>query len=372
MSQKARLHVLRMFLLAALIAALFGCSGGRSTASSAPPYRIALFLPGVAEGNPTFELLVAGAHRAVKRHPNAAVSVIEGGYDETAWSQKLSQLAASGTYDLLVSSGYTAAALCADLSRTAAAQKFLLFNAYLPDNPSIASFLFNRREEGFLAGYFAGLLTGASSSGLEHLNANLAAGLIVGQHDEVTDAIVSRAYELGLKSVNPAITMDYQAVGNWFDSAKAAELARGMIGRGVDVILTVSGAGNAGVITAAKEAGAYLVWWDGPGYKQAPGTVLGSVTAAEDRAAYEKISSAIEGKLEFGSAAVLDAKGGYITFDQEGAAFRKDVPERIRNAVAHMMGRLTSGEFRLDMPTEAPPAAAAEEKPQNQQPATGG
>lgn len=345
-----------MLVPAALI--LFSCSADRQAAASRKPYSVALVVPGVTEGNPLYELLTQGVDRAVKAHANATVNVVEGGYNEADWQPKIAQLVQTGNDDLIVTSGPVMAKICADLTQKYPAQRFLIFNAFLEGNPAISTVLFNRREEAFLAGYFSGLVTTAPETELEHANRGLAAGLIIGQHAALIDDVVAKAYELGLRAVNPDITLDIQALGNWFDSAKAGELARGMISDGVDVILTIAGAADAGVVTAAKEAGAYLVWFDASGYRQAPGVVIGSATIAEDRAAFEKVSAAIEGKLSFGKAVVLDAKAGYVGFDETSSQYRKYVPKSIQAALSRMMARMASGEFHLDMPTtpSAPPA----------------
>ncbi len=363
----------RIFCVLSVIAALLlaSCSGGRQSTTDQKPFSIALVVPGVASGNPLYELLAQGVERAVKAHPNATLSVVEGGYNESDWQPKVAQLVQSGNVDLIVTSGPIMAGICDELTQQYPGQKFLIFNSYLKDNPAIATVLFNRREEAFLAGYFAGLVTTAPSTVLKHANRGLAAGMIVGQHAALIDDVVAKAYELGLRAVNPAISMETQVLGNWFDSAKAGELARGMISNGVDVILTIAGAADSGVVAAAKDAGAYIVWFDASGYKQAPGVVIGSATIAEDRAAFEKVSAAIEGKLVYGAAVVLDAAAGYVGFDDRSSQFKKHVPKSIQTALSRMMTRMASGEFHLDMPTgpatptgqTMPPAASPGSQP---------
>ncbi len=330
---------------------ILSCSGSRPPESTASAFRIALFIPGNIAGNPRFELLAHGADRAAKEHKNVTLATVEGGYNDAEWPKKLSDLAASGQYNLIVTANSSMAQVCAKVSASYPLQKFLVFGAYLPGNQSIYTVLFNRREEAFLAGYFAGLVTTSSTSILKKANPNLVAGLLVGQRDQLMDNVVSKAYELGLRAVNPAISLDYRELGNWFDEAKAGELARSMISAGADVILTVAGAGNAGVVNAAKEVGAYVVWFDSSGSSMAPGVVLGSATVAGERAAYEKIGAAIEGKLGYGEAVVLDVKAGYVGFDQKNSLYRKYVPQTIQKAISAMMERMTSGTFRLDMPT---------------------
>ncbi|HUX13286.1 MAG TPA: BMP family ABC transporter substrate-binding protein [Spirochaetia bacterium] len=346
--RSTRILLLVMSLLTAML--LLACSGSRAQAPTASPFRIALFIPGNIAGNPEFELLTMGADRVAKEHGNVVLTTVEGGYNDAEWSKRLADLATSGQYNLIVTAKPVMAQACANLSASHPKLKFLVFDAYLAGNRSIHTVLFNRREEAFLAGYFAGMVTTSPKASLKRANPNLVAGLLVGQRDPLMDKVISKAYELGLKVVNPAISLDYRELGNWFDEAKAGELARSMIAAGADVILTVAGAGNAGVVNAAKDAGAYVVWFDSSGNSKAPGVVIGSATIAADRAAYEKIGSALAGKLAYGEAVVLGVKAGYVGFDQKNSHYRKDVPHAIQTAISAMMERMTSGSFRLEMP----------------------
>jgi basic membrane lipoprotein Med (substrate-binding protein (PBP1-ABC) superfamily) len=87
--------------------------------------------------------------------------------------------------------------------------------------------------------------------------------------------------------------------------------------------------------------------------------VLGSALVRQDQAAYEKTSLAIEGKLEYGSAIILDARAGFVGFDDTDPLYRKYVPEKIRNEESHMIERMKSGSFRLLMPTNLNPPKEA-------------
>lgn len=161
--------------------------------------------------------------------------------------------------------------------------------------------------------------------------------------------VILPSFELGARSIDPQIDVDFRVLGNWNDAAKASELATSMIDRGVDVILTIAGAGNQGVVGAARSRGAYVLWFDSPGYAVAPRFVVGSAIIAQDRAAYDRVSAAIRGDLDYGVADILGVQDGYVDFAQDDPLYELHVPETVRGEMAELVSRMKSGELHLDM-----------------------
>ena len=157
------------------------------------------------------------------------------------------------------------------------------------------------------------------------------------------------AYRLGFRTVAAGGEIDFRVLGNWFDAGKAQEIATDMIRRGSDVILTIAGGGNQGVVSAARESGAYVLWYDESGYDQAPGIVIGSSFVRQDEAAREATRDAIAGTLRYGQARVLGVADGAVSFDTETEAFRRNVPAAIREEMESLLERLASGELVLEM-----------------------
>jgi simple sugar transport system substrate-binding protein len=124
-----------------------------------------------------------------------------------------------------------------------------------------------------------------------------------------------------------------------------------MISSGSDVILTIAGGAGQGVLTAARENGAYALWFDSSGYEEAPGIIIGSSVVHLEKAAYERTLEAIRGELTFGEAEVLGVADGYVGFDTEHRLYQRHVPETIRNKQAELIARMESGDVRLEMPT---------------------
>lgn len=94
----------------------------------------------------------------------------------------------------------------------------------------------------YLGGYIAGKLTKSN-----HV------GFVVGG-EEPTPNAEGNGFMLGVKAANPDATVEFSYVGSYEDPAKAKEITSAMISKGCDVIQTDSGASNAGVVEACKEA----------------------------------------------------------------------------------------------------------------------
>lgn len=165
------------------------------------------------------------------------------------------------------------------------------------------------------------------------------------------NGVILPSYELGLKAVAPEGSVDFRVLGNWYDATTAADITSNMIDEGADTVLAIAGGGNQGVITTARQRGAYVLWYDTSGYDEAPGIVVGSSLVHLDRAAYERTRQAIEGDLRFGEAVVLGVKEGYVTYDMDHREFQRNVPQEIQDAMQAMVDRLSSGDLVLDMPT---------------------
>lgn len=322
-------------------------SSGGQEATEGPGYSIAVFVPGVVEGSPTYEMLVSGVERAAAEEENVTVRVVEGGFNQADWEQGVTQLTSSGRYDLIVTSNPSMPEICASVAESFPDQRFLVMDGYLQGNGAIHTVLFNQREQAYIVGYFAGLVT---SSSLEQANDAKRVGLLAGQEYPIMNEVILPGVQLGLETVVGEAEVDFRVLGNWHDAGKAAELAGDMYERGADAILTIAGGGNQGVIAAAREKAGYVLWYDASGYEQAPGIVIGSSLVKQDLATYERTLRAIRGELAFGDAEILGAGEGYVGFVTDSPHYVDHVPESIREEMSTMLERFENGDISLEMP----------------------
>ena len=308
---------------------------------------LCVFIPGVMSGSPVYEMLALGTKKAAEEFAASSstqippVTVIEGGFNQAEWEAKVTTLAASGVYDLIVSSNPSLPVIVSSVSAKFPRQKFLLLDGELGGNPSVYTLRYNQREQAYMAGHIAALAA-LAEKGAKKI------GLVAAQEYPAMNNVILPGFTEGALAVDPGFAVDFRVVGNWFDAAKAAELAAAMIRGGVKVLLPIAGGAGAGVVQAAAEAGAKVVWFDINGYGMRPGTVIGSAVLRQDRAAFEKVTLYLKGTLPFGKAEVAGIRDGFVDFIEDDPLYIAAVSRDIREKQAALIARLRSGELKLD------------------------
>jgi len=329
-----------------LLTALFGSLVSCNKSSKGPdPLSVAVFVPGIVSGSPIYEMLVDGAQKAVSEVKDARLKIIEAGFDQSTWQETLRDIAASNEFGIIISSNPSLPELCDKISKDYSAVKFIIADSYLKGKPSIHTVLYNQKEQGYIVGYLAGLKTKNLMPEDKPV-----AGMVVAQHYPTLDRLIIPGFEAGLKAVDPEFTLLIREIGNWFDTAKAAELASALFSEGVKVILPIAGSAGQGVVSAAKERGCNVVWFDGDGYSMDPDTVIGCATLAQDKLVYGQLKAALLGDTSiYGRADIASIRDGYIDFDPDGPGYRT-LPHEIRSNFEAALASLKNGnpDFSMD------------------------
>jgi simple sugar transport system substrate-binding protein len=338
---------MQLLTLVLLVAFLFpGCANrrqdeGRTGAS------IVVFIPGVMAGSAIYEMLAEGAINAVDRFTAAnpeiapSITIIEGGFNQAEWENQITTLAASGNFDLIMSSNPSLPEIVSSISVSFPEQQFLLLDGELAGNPNVYTLRFNQREQAFMAGHIAALVS------LENWPDLRRVGLVAGQEYPAMNNIILPGFIEGARAVNPDFNVDFRVVGNWFDAARAAELAAGIIRDGAMVILPIAGGAGHGVVQAASEANAKVVWFNENGYAIRPGTIIGSSILRQDRAAYETTLAFLNGTLSFGIAEIAGTAAGFVDFVEDDPLYIDTVSRYVRDRQAELTAHLRSGVINL-------------------------
>ena len=321
--------------------------GAPSPEGDESSYDIGVFVPGVVAGSPIYEQLVAGAQRAADQHTNATVKLLEGGFNQGEWEEKMMSMAATREYELILTSNGAMPYIALPVAEAFPDQKVLIVDAVFEGNEQIYTVLYNQVEQAALVGYLAGLVTKSNMPGA---TPDLKIGLIVGQEYPAMTEMIVPGYERGARDIDPGITVDMRVLGNWYDANKAAELASSMIDAGVDVILTICGGANQGVISAAQDRGKYVLFFDEENYELAPGTIVGCAAIMQERAVFEYVTAAMNGELDWGSAIILNTSDGYVDFVDGNPLYRESVPMVIREAMKGMLSAVRGGSVALEVP----------------------
>ncbi len=337
-----KLKIMSSALLILMILSIAGCSK-EEISEKDKPFSIAVFVPGVLAGSPTYEMMDQGVRKAAVRN-GASVKTIEGGFNQAQWAEQVTALAAEKSYDLIVTSNPSMPELCREIQKYYPEQDFINLEGSGIKDDQVSTFFFNHKELAFLLGNFAGFLA-ESYKGDE--NKPMKVGLIAGQEYPEMNNYIKPGFEMGFKNVNSDIELDFRIIGNWYDASKASELASDMYANGADIILTIAGGANQGVLTAAKNAQKYVLWYDSNGYAIEQGVVVGSGVIREDKAAEEMVSKAIEGTLKRGTSISAGVSEGYVDFIDDDPNYMKFVPITVREKMDKLLDQMRTGKIKL-------------------------
>ncbi len=297
---------------------------------------VAVFIPGVLAGSPIYEDLDAGVREATKGL-DIGVKTIEGGFEAGEWLEKIKSIAATGLYDLIVSSNPSIPQIMDEVSKDFPDQRFLCLDGKWEGNPNIYTAEFTQFDQAYMAGYMAGLVTLSSMKGA---NPDKKIGMIIAHHYPVLDNIIIPGVVQGVRDVDKDISILFKVVGNWWDATKASELTTVLAKDGVDVFLPIAGGATQGVISKAQDLGKYVIHFDSNGYNKAPGTVIGSTILRQKELTKKLVTDYLNNKLDFGNAESFSAKDGYIDFIQDDPLYQKYVPANIRDEIEKIVRKI--------------------------------
>ncbi|MCX8013561.1 MAG: BMP family ABC transporter substrate-binding protein, partial [Rectinema sp.] len=269
-------------------------------------------------------------------------------FNQAEWQEKLTSFVASGKFDLIITSNPSMPELVDKVTKIFPSQKFICLDGYLQGNPNIYSVLYNQIEQGYITGYLAGLV---SISGIKGTNPEKKVGMIIGQNYPVMDKMIIPGFTQGLRAADSSFQLDIRVLGNWYDAAKAADLARSLYASGADIILPICGSASQGVVKVAQEMGRFLVFFDDNEFGRAPDHVLACAVLHQEDLAYRSLKAALNGTLPFGKAEVVGMKEGYIEFLSSHPSYLKNVPEQVRRRVDTAIKSILSGQLTFTVPS---------------------
>ncbi|MEN3008298.1 BMP family ABC transporter substrate-binding protein [Pseudothermotoga sp.] len=302
-------------------------------------YSVVLLITGEVAGNAIYEMAVSGAKRAAQDF-GFEVKVVEGGYNPARWATLLTSLAASRSYDLIVTFTEGMPKNVETTARAFPNQKIVLVDAMAPILPNVYSVAFKDEEMAYLAGYFAALVT---KSDMPNANEDLKVGMIAGDVYPAMMNKIKPAYEKGVKDVDPNVRVIFSVVGSWADPSKGAELAQVQYEQGVDIIFLVAGGSGMGAVRKAREMRKYVIGVDSNYIERDPEVILACALKHIDRAIYEILAKAVKNQLKFGTSEVWGIKEGMIGFTFDDPNYLKNVPKEINLQMLRVFEKLKEG-----------------------------
>ncbi|MBU1050884.1 BMP family ABC transporter substrate-binding protein [Candidatus Bipolaricaulota bacterium] len=314
------------------------------------PIRIGVFIPGRLGDSPPYDSMTDAVEKFALRNDSVElVRIFEAGFDQALWPEMLLTFAASGNYDVIYTSNEALGPLCVEVLNQVPDVKFIVNDAYVVGNDRLFTTFFNNTQEAYLFGYMMGLI---SISNMDNVTIDRTVGLVYGQHYVMMDDMIIPGMEAGAQAVDPAFHLVTAMLGNWYDAAKAEQLANSMADQGVDVFGTIAGSGNAGVLSSAVNKGLYVLWYDSDGYDKAPGTVVCSIIKDNGAATTKNLENLVDGTLAWGEPEILGAEEGYIYVSLRDARYINSLPEDVRTQFEEMYHKVVSGELEIIVPQD--------------------
>ena len=292
---------------------------------------IAVFVPGIIDNSPVYEMLVKGVKEAVEGS-DTELFIMEAGTNQAEWAPKITALCAENKYSVIISSNPSLPDLVEPILQNFPKQKFILMDAEKSGNQNIHTICYNQYEQSYITGYIGGLMSKSHKL-----------ALIAAQEYPVMNNIILPYFEKGAKAANAASTVEFRIVGNWYDGTKGAELADAVAKIGVDVILPICGGASQGVITSAVNNGIYITWFDDNGFSKAPGTIISSSVMEQKKMSYNVTKEFLEGKTPWGTAKMVGIKEGFVDFVQDDENYITTVPAEIREEMKILVSDIKDG-----------------------------
>ena len=329
----------KILLFTTILAAILFSGCAKKTDKTA----VAVFVPGIIDDSPTYNMLAQGIKAAVEEK-NQTLSdeskidlfVMEAGTNQAEWGPKITALCAEQKYDVIISSNPSLPDLVEPILKQFPAQKFILLDATKEGNQNIHTVCYNQYEQSYITGYIGGLMSKSHKL-----------ALIAAQEYPVMNNIIYPYFEKGAQAAEGSSTVEFRIVGNWYDATKGAELADAVAKIGVDVILPICGGASQGVITSAINNGIYITWFDDNGFSKAPGTIISSSVMEQKKMSYNVTKEFLEGKTPWGTAKMVGIKEGFVDFVQDDPMYIQTVPADVREKMKSLLDDIRSGKTEI-------------------------
>ena len=220
--------------------------------------------------------------------------------------------------------------------------KFAIIDSFI-DRPNVESILFKEHEGSYLVGMLAGM---ASKTGK---------GGFVGGMDIPLIRRFACGYAQGVKAAKKDAEVFVNMTGTtgaaWNDPVRGAELAKGQMDRGADVVYHAAGGTGIGVLRAAADAGKLGIGVDSNQNGLHPGKVLTSMLKRVDNAAYSTFMDAKNNTFKAGRVDLgLKEQGvGWADDEHNKALVTADMRKAVEQATADIAsGKVQVHDFMSD------------------------
>jgi len=211
--------------------------------------------------------------------------------------------------------------------------KFVITSTDISQAPNVASLNNDNKQQGFLAGALAALLTEVDKVG------------VVGGMEIPSIQAYMTGFEKGVKYINPDITILSTYTGDFSDAAKAKEVTAAMIQKGADIIAHDADSAGLGVIEACVEGKTRVIGAISDQYELGPDymvtSALSDLTKAIEVMAEQIQNGQFEAKMyNYGIAEGTVGLAPYHNYEDK-------VPQEVKDKIQQIMDDIASGKIEL-------------------------
>ncbi|AHH12339.1 Nucleoside-binding protein [Borrelia hermsii YBT] len=306
--------------------------------------KIALFIPGVISGSPSYKVMYDFLIEFKKNRSDIEIKLFEAGFNQHEWIELLEKLLNSKNYDFLITANNVMQGIIDKVSQNYPYTKFLLFDSLVKNtNPQVYSLSYNVAEEAYILGYYVGLfLKGSNLS-----NKNVA--LIAGQEYPVMNNYIFPYFKNGIREILDSEVF-FRTLGNWHDSNRAKVLSDSLIlDSGVSVILPIVGTAIKGVLSSVREHGVFAVLFDDEDYLDNKDNVIGSGITNQRFYLEKVLDKALKGEIRYGAYKVLGFKERGVLFNLLNKFYVEKTDSKLKERLEEKMREMNDTEIEIDL-----------------------
>lgn len=325
-------------MLITLTAVMAACGGGGS-ASTQPDsgssgggdeFKVALLTPGPVNDNGWNSIAYNGL-KQIEEELGAATQ-----YSEKVAASDMKEFIlgyASEGYDVVIGHGFEFADVMKEVAKDYPETWFLVTSATVSQEPNVASISINNREQGYLMGTVAALMSKTGT----------VAAIGGTEIPPISNSV--KGFEEGAKAAVPSVQVLTTMTGSNDDITKAKETAISLIEKGADVVMTNANAAGLGGIEAAKQEGVLAIGSNQDQNPKAPDTVVTSVIQDYPKAMAVVVKRIKDGAMK-AEAQTLGVKDGAVYLSPYHG-FDGKIPQQTKDKIEEAVQSLKDGKIQL-------------------------
>ncbi|WKC77885.1 BMP family protein [Borreliella turdi] len=306
---------------------------------------IALFVPGVISGSPSYKEMYDSLFEFKKKHENLEIKVLEAGFNQSEWIEMLEKLLTSKKYDFLITTNNAMQDIVDSVSSNYPYAKFLIFDSLVKNtNNQVYSVSYNVAEEAYVLGYYVGLFLKEYKSGLGNV------ALIAGQDYPVMRDYIYSYFKKGIFDVGTHSEVYYRTLGNWHDSNLAKLLSDSLIkDSGTLVILPIVGPAVEGVLSSVRENNISAVLFDSEDYLDNKENIIGSGITNQKYYVSYILDKALKSEINYGKSDIFGIKHKGVLFNFLNVFYLEQTSQKLKEDLLKKIEEVSANGIKINL-----------------------